>query len=71
MYARAGRTLVAGKDPTMSRWLALIAASLPLPAFAGVVCGSSFPIPAIDDVGLIVLAALVAGVAGWAAKRRK
>ncbi|HEY8241913.1 MAG TPA: IPTL-CTERM sorting domain-containing protein [Casimicrobiaceae bacterium] len=55
----------------MSRWLALIAASLPLPAFAGVVCGSSFPIPAIDDVGLIVLAALVAGVAGWAAKRRK
>ena len=31
----------------------------------------SFPVPALDDVALIVLAVVVGGVASWVAKRRR
>ena len=60
------------EEITMKRWLVLVAASLPLPALAGAVCkGPSLAIPTVDEVGLIVLAVLVGGVASWVAKRRK
>ena len=40
-------------------------------ACAGPAIASSFAVPAIDDVGLVVLVVLVGAVAGWAAKRRR
>jgi hypothetical protein len=56
----------------MKRLVPLVLATFALPAHAGIICGfPSFAIPALDDVGLVVLAVLVGGVAGWAARRRK
>jgi hypothetical protein len=56
----------------MKRLVPFVLASIALPAHAGILCGfPSFAIPALDDVGLVVLAVLVGGVAGWAARRRK
>lgn len=47
-------------------------AVLSAPAFAGQVNGAVFfsSIPALDEIGLGLLIALVAGVAGWAVRRR-
>lgn len=54
----------------MKRLAPLALAVVVLPAHAGHVCQSvSLAVPALDDVGLVVLAVLVGGVAGWAAKR--
>ena len=49
-----------------------ILAALPATALAGTINGASFfsSIPTLDEVGLGVLIALVAGVAGWAVRRR-
>jgi hypothetical protein len=56
----------------MKRLAPLAFAALVLPAHAGVICAFiPTAVPALDDVGLIVLAVLVGGVAGWAAKRRR
>jgi hypothetical protein len=47
-------------------------AALSAPAVAGQLNGAVFfsSIPALDEVGLGLLIALVAGVAGWAVRRR-
>jgi hypothetical protein len=48
-----------------------VLAALPAPALAGTINGAVFfsSIPTLDEVGLGVLIALVAGVAGWAVRR--
>jgi hypothetical protein len=47
-------------------------AALPLPAWAGTNSGSFFTsIPTLDELGLGLLIAMVAGVAGWAVGRRR
>ena len=54
----------------MKRLVPLVLSAIALPAHAGAVCqAASFAVPALDDVGLVVLAVLVGGVASWAAKR--
>jgi len=54
----------------MKRLVPLLLSAIALPAHAGTVCqASSFAIPALDDVGIVVLAVLVGGVASWAVKR--
>jgi hypothetical protein len=56
----------------MKRLAPLALAALALPAHAGIVCiGPSLAIPTLDDIGLVLLAVVVGGVAGWAAKRRR
>jgi len=55
----------------MKRALAAAVATLAAPAMAGINSGSFFAsIPALDEVGLGILIALVAGAAGWAVRRR-
>jgi len=54
----------------MKRLVPLVLSAIALPAHAGAVCqAASFAVPALDDVGLVVLAVLIGGVASWAAKR--
>ena len=54
----------------MKRLVPFVLAAIAPLAHAGAVCqAASFAIPALDDVGLVVLAVLVGGVASWAAKR--
>ena len=51
--------------------LAFALAFVVTPAFAGFNAASFLQsIPALDEIGLGVLIALVAGVAGWALRRR-
>lgn len=55
----------------MNRTLAAVVATLAAPAQAGINSGSFFSsIPALDEIGLGILIALVAGAAGWAVRRR-
>jgi hypothetical protein len=52
---------------------ALVLTVLAAPAVAGtnnLIILSSFQVPALDEIGLSVLIALVAGVAGWAVRKR-
>lgn len=54
------------------RRVVFVVAALPLPAWAALNSSTFFTaIPTLDEVGLGVLIALVAGVAGWAVRRRK
>lgn len=48
----------------------VLAAALPAPAWAAINGAVFFSVPTLDEVGLGVLIALVAGVAGWAVRRR-
>ena len=68
-WARSS-TVVLPKGFAMKRLVPLALAALALPAHAGTTCqAASFAVPALDDVGLVVLAVLVGGVASWAARR--
>ena len=49
---------------------AAVAAGLSSPAWAGSAKGGLSSIPTLDEIGLGVLIALVAGIAGWAVRRR-
>jgi hypothetical protein len=56
----------------MKAMLAILLASTAVTAWGGpvVVVRVASPVPALDAAGLVLLAVLVGGVAGWAAKRR-
>ena len=57
----------------MKRLLALLAAGLSAPAFAGTAVNSAnffTSVPTLDEVGLGALIAVIAGVAGWSLRRR-
>ena len=56
----------------MIRHAALVVLLAPVPALAGGTNSANFfvGVPTLDEVGLGVLIALVAGIAGWAVRRR-
>jgi len=57
----------------MKALLAALLASTAVTAWGGpaVVVRIATPVPALDDGGLVLLAIVVGGLAGWAAKRRR
>lgn len=56
--------------PLLRAAAAACLAALPLTGHAGFNLAVFVPVPTLDEVGLGLLIALVAGVAGWAVRKR-
>lgn len=56
--------------PIAKKMLAMVLVCLPVASYAQVNMLMTQSIPALDEIGLISLVALVGVVAGWAIKRR-
>jgi len=54
-----------------NKMLAMVLACLPVASYAQVNMAITQSIPALDEIGLISLVALVGAVAGWAIKRNR
>lgn len=54
----------------LASFIALLSAAVPAWSAANALAFVYSPVPTLDEVGLGVLIALVAGVAGWAVRRR-